>query len=69
MQQDMLQAQQESINDLKNMVALLLKKKKKSAGSPSKTKHSSKSEGSSSTPPRDKGKRPEHTGDEENHEE
>ena len=66
----MLQAQQESINDLKNMVALLLKKeKKKSTRSPSKTRSSSKPEGSSHTPPRNKGKEAEHTGEEEIHEE
>ena len=51
------------------MVALLLKKKKRSAESPSKTKHSSKPEGPSNTPPRNKGKKAEHTGDGENHKE
>ena len=67
MQQDMLLAQQESINDLKNMVALLLKKKtKKGMESSSKTRSSSKPEGLSNTPPKDKGKRPERT-DDENH--
>ena len=69
MQQDMLRAQQESIDDLKNMVALLLKKKKKSTESPVKTKTSSKSEGPSTTPPKGKGNELEHASDDETHDE
>ena len=49
------------------MVALLLKKKtRKGVESSSKTRSSSKPEGPSNTPPKDKGKRPERT-DDENH--
>jgi hypothetical protein len=60
MQHDMLQAQQESINDLKKMIALLIekprkKKKSKSLGSPVKPNSSSKHDASSSNPPKNKG--------------
>ena len=80
MQHDMLQAQQDSINDLKNMIALLIekprkKKKSKSLESPIKPNSSSKHDASSSNPPKNKGKgkedelaTPKNTGGEDNHE-